>query len=119
MAQLFALKTNSKPDMVILCAGCVESTLRSVRRRFEKFGVKPFVCIQMGFVCMHFEAWELENLNSKRLINDFFQMYGESGMIETGDFYMDIPVEGLLLLDKALAGQTKQDRDAFILSGNK
>ena len=83
-------------------ADCIDFSLRSVRRRFEKFGVKPFVCIQMGFVCMHFEAWELENLKSKQLINDFFQMYGESGIIETGDFYMDIPVEALLLLEQAL-----------------
>jgi hypothetical protein len=42
-------------------------------------------------------------------------MYGKSGMIETSDFYMDIPVEALLLLDEALSGQMKQDRnDAFI-----
>ena len=116
MVQQFALKTNSKADMVILCdADCVESTLRSVRRLFEKFGVNPFACIKLGFVCMHFEVWELENLNSKRLINDFFQMYGKSGMIETGDLYMDIPVEALLLLDEALAGQMEQDfNNAFI-----
>ena len=103
MAQLFALKTNSKADMVILFdADSVESTLRSVRRLFEKFGVNPFVCIKLGFVCMHFEVWELENLNSKRLINDFFRMYGKSGMNENSDFFMHIPVEALLLLEEAL-----------------
>jgi hypothetical protein len=119
MAQLFAVKTNhgyQKPNLevVLMDADCIESLLGSVRRLFKIFGVNPFVCIKLGFVCMHFEVWELENLNSKRLINDFFQMYGESGMIETGDLYMDIPVEALLLLDKALAGQMKQDFDAFI-----
>ena len=116
MVQQFALKTNSKADMVILFdADSVQSTLRSVSRLFEKFGVNPFVCIKLGFVCMHFEVWELENLNSKRLINDFFQMYGKSGMLETGDLYMDIPVEALLLLDEALAGQMEQDfNNAFI-----
>ena len=29
-------------------------------------------------------------------------MFGESGMIETGDLYMDIKVEALLLLEQAL-----------------
>ena len=96
-------------------ADCIDFLLRRVGQHFEKFGVKPFVCIQMDFVYMHFEAWELENLQSKQRINDFFQMYGESGMIETGDLYMDIPVEALLLLDEALAGQMEQDfNNAFI-----
>ena len=76
--------------------------MRSVRRRFEEFGVNPFVSFYLDFVYMHFEAWELENLKSKQRINDFFQMYGESGMIETGDLYMKIPVESVLLLEQAL-----------------
>jgi len=107
MAKIFAVRSKQaypEPhlDIILMDADCIEFLLRSVRRRFEEFGVKPFVCIQMGFVCMHFEAWELENLKSNQLINDFFQMFGESGMIETGDLYMDIKVEALLLLEQAL-----------------
>ena len=105
MAQLFAVKTNRflKPNMVVLMdAECIESMLRAVSWRLKKFGAEPNVCINAGTVCMQFEAWELENLNSKRLINDFFQMYGKSGMNENSDFYMHIPVEALLLLEEAL-----------------
>ena len=117
MAKIFAVRKNQgyPKEVVLMHADCIDFLLRRVGQHFEKFGVKPFVCIQMDFVYMHFEAWELENLQSKQRINDFFQMYGESGMIETGDLYMDIPVEALLLLDEALAGQMEQDfNNAFI-----
>ena len=56
---------------------------------------------------MKFEAWELENLNQKRLVNYFFKMYGKSGMTETSNFYMDFPIEALCLLDEALCGEIK------------
>ena len=117
MAQLFALNTKFKPNMVILLdADCMQSLLRTVSWRVEKFGVKPQTCIDSdeGTVCMHWEAWELESLKSKRLINDFFQMYGKSEIGDASDFYMDIPVEALCLLEEALAYQMRQDRDAFI-----
>ena len=87
MVQQFALKTNSKADMVILFdADSVQSTLRSVRRLFEKFGVNPFVCIKLGFVCMHFEVWELENLNSKLLINDFSKCMAKVELLKPETF---------------------------------
>ena len=118
MAQLFAVKTNhfyQKPNLevVLMDADCIESLLGTVSLSLKMFGAKPNVCINAGTVCMQFEAWELENLNSKRLINDFFQMYGKSGMNENSDFYMHIPVEALLLLEEALVGQMKQDHNAF------
>ena len=109
MAQLFSLKANFKPNMVILLdADCVESLLRTVSSKLKIFGVEPQACITQSTVCMNFEAWELENLNKKRLINDFFKMYGRSGMTETSNFYMDFPVEALCLLDEALSDEMKQ-----------
>ena len=124
MAQLFALKTNSKPHMVVLMdADCIESMLRSVSWRFEFFGVKPQTCINSdkGTVCMQFEAWEWEILKTKRFIDDFsrFQMYGKSSVNESSYFYLEIEVEALCLLEEALTYQIRRDCDAFIESGNK
>ena len=129
MAQLFAVKTNhfyQKPNLevVLMDADCIESLLGTVSLSLKMLlgkklnvcinaGTKPNVCINAGTVCMQFEAWELEKLSSKQLINDFFQMYGKSGMNENSDFYMHIPVEALLLLEEALVGQMKQDHNAF------
>ena len=107
MAKIFAVRSKQaypEPhlDIILMDADCIEFLMRSVRRRFEEFGVNPFVSFYLDFVYMHFEAWELENLKREQAINDFFQMFGKSGMIETGDLYMKIPVESVLLLEQAL-----------------
>ena len=122
MAQLFAVKTNSfyqkpKLEVVLMDADCIESLLRIVSGRFEKFGITPTnVCVTKGTVAMQFESWELEVLKTKRFINDFFKMYGKGKTLEISHFYaafwptsMDFPVEALMLLEEAIADQCRQD----------
>ena len=117
MAQLFAVKTDRFLKPVLMDADCIESLLRTVSGRFEKFGITlTNVCITKGTVSMQFEAWELEVLKTKRFINDFFKMYGKSKTIEISHFYeafwptsMDFPVEALMLLEEAIVDQCRQD----------
>ena len=98
-------------------ANCIESLLRTVSWRFEKFGITPTnVGITKGTVSMQFESWELEVLKTKRFINDFFNIHGKSTTTEISHSYeafwptvMEFPVEALCLLEEAIVYQLRQD----------